>query len=50
MNASWTILGVAIVGPVLAMIGRSQRKSDRGFMSHHWVAEHRFSDMQDPQR
>jgi hypothetical protein len=49
MNASWIILGVGVVRAILAMIGWSQRQSDLGFMSHHWVAEHRLSHT-DPQR
>jgi hypothetical protein len=48
MDASWIVLGFGIVGAILAMIGWSQRRSDRGFMSHHWLAERRLSHMHDP--
>jgi hypothetical protein len=51
MNVGWMVVGMAIVG-VLARIAwlRERWESDLGFVSRQWLAEHRLSQISDPQR
>jgi hypothetical protein len=53
MNVVWIIVGVGIVGFLakrIAWSGRRDGQSDLGFVSQQWLAEHRLSQISDPQR
>jgi len=50
MTAVWIVVGVGVT-LVLAIWfsrGESDGSTDGGFVSNHWIAEHRASDMHDP--
>jgi hypothetical protein len=52
MNAGWIVLAVAIVGAFAKRMAwlREYRESDLGSVSQQWLAEHRLSQVSDPQR
>jgi hypothetical protein len=53
MNVAWIIVGVGIVGFLakrIAWSGTRDGQSDLGFVSQQWLAEHRLSQISDPQR
>ena len=52
MNAGWIVIGIAIVGALATRIAwaRGRWESDLGFVSQEWLAEHRLSQISDPQR
>ncbi len=53
MNALWIVVGIGIFGVLanrLAWAYERGRQSDLGFVSHQWLAEHRLSQLSDPQR
>jgi hypothetical protein len=53
MNVVWLIVGVGIVGFLAKWIvwsGTRGSQSDLGFVSQQWLAEHRLSQISDPQR
>ena len=53
MNVVWIIVGVGIVGFLakwIAWSGTRGGQSDLGFVSQQWLAEHRLSQISDPQR
>jgi hypothetical protein len=52
MNALWIIIAITILAAIARTIAWSheRRPADLGFVSHQWVAEHRLSQAQDPQR
>jgi hypothetical protein len=52
MNVLWIIVGLGVLAAIARTIAWSheRREADLGFVSHHWVAEHRMAQAQDPQR
>ena len=52
MNAGWIVIGMAIVGALVTRIAWSHGRweSDLGSVSQEWLAEHRLSQISDPQR
>jgi hypothetical protein len=50
MNILWIAVGIAIVGVLATRVTwtRQLRKSHLGFVSEHWLAEHRLSDISGP--
>jgi hypothetical protein len=53
MNALWIVVCVGIFGVLAkraAWADERGRQSDLGFVSHQWLAEHRLSQLSDPQR
>lgn len=45
MSGVWSLLGLAVFGLIAKMIGWSYargRRSDLGFVSRRWLAEHHF--------
>jgi hypothetical protein len=51
MSTVWVVVGLAIVGIVIAVISSWQRRSDSdlGAVSTHWIAEHRADQGQNRQ-
>ena len=52
MNVVWMVVGVGVVGAVLAVVRwrGSVRPTDLGFVSQQWVAENRLSQQHDPRQ
>ena len=52
MNVVWMVVGLGVVGAVLAMLRwrGNGREADLGFVSQQWVAENRLSQQHDPRR
>lgn len=53
MNIVWIILSVAIAGVIAKRVARVEERhaqSHLGFVSHQWLADHRLSQVSDPQR
>jgi hypothetical protein len=53
MNFGWLVAGIGIVAALTkwaAWLGRRGTRPDLGFVSHQWLAEHRVSQISDPQR
>ena len=53
MNALWIVVGIGIVGGLAKRIAWHHERrspSELGFVSHQWLAEHRLSQISDPQR
>ena len=53
MNIVWIVLGVgfvAIFAKRLAWVGGRDALPHLGFVSQQWLAEHRLSEVSDPQR
>jgi hypothetical protein len=52
VNAVWVVVAVGIVGALAKWVfGPYERwQSDLGFVSQQWLAEHRISQISDPQR
>jgi len=50
MTAVWIVVGVGVTLVLAIWLGRheSDEAADGGFVSNHWIAEHRASDMHDP--
>jgi hypothetical protein len=50
MNLVWLVVGIGICGIVARRLTRRPGRggsSDLGFVSHHWLAEHRASAIGD---
>ena len=52
MNTIWMIVGLGVVGAVVAIVrwSGSGREADLGFVSQQWVAENRLSQQHEPRR
>jgi len=53
MNFGWLVAGIGIVAALTkwaAWLSRRGTQPDLGFVSHQWLAEHRVSQISDPQR
>jgi hypothetical protein len=53
MNALWIVVGIGIFGVLAKRVAWAYergRQSALGFVSHQWLAEHRLSQLSDPQR
>jgi hypothetical protein len=53
MNLGWLAAGIGVVAVVTkwaAWLDRRGRAPALGFVSHQWLAEHRLSQISDPQR
>lgn len=53
MNAVWVIVGLAVVGAVIALVTALQRSGphgDLGTVSSQWISEHRLGQNQDSRR
>ena len=52
MNPVWIVVGIGVSGVIAAIVswrGRG-RQTDLGFVSQHWVSEHRLSQQHDPRQ
>jgi len=52
MTVLWILVGIGIFGVLVKAIAWCHQRggrSDLGFVSHQWLAEHRFSQMSAPQ-
>ena len=53
MNAVWIVVGLAVVGAVIALVALRQRggpHGDLGTVSSQWISEHRLGSNQDYSR
>ena|SRR5438132_9188609 len=52
MNIVWTVLGIGIVAAIAKWAWADERDahSHLGFVSQGWLADHRLSQVSDPQR
>ena len=53
MNGAWLVIGLGLVGAVVALVTswqRGGRTADLGTVSSHWIAEHRLGSGQDSSR
>jgi len=53
MNMMWIILSLTIAGIVAKRMAggdECRAQSHLGFVSHQWLADHRLSQVSDPQR
>lgn len=53
VNTGWIVLGMGVTVTVLALATswfRRGHEADLGSVSHHWIAEQRLSQGQDPDR
>ena len=53
MNVVWIVVGIGIFGVLAKWIGWPHERggpSELGFVSQQWLAEHRLSQISDPQR
>jgi hypothetical protein len=53
MNMVWVVVGLVVVGAILALVTSWQRRdqhSDLGAVSHQWISEHRLGQGQDLRR
>ena len=53
MNMVWILLSLTIAGIVakrMASDAERRAQSHLGFVSHRWLADHRLSQVSDPQR
>jgi hypothetical protein len=53
MNIVWIILSIAIAGVIAkwaTLAAEGHMHSPLGFVSHQWLADHRLSQVSDPQR
>jgi hypothetical protein len=53
VNAVWVLVGVAVVGAIIALIAAWQRggpHGDLGTVSSQWISEHRLGSNQDYSR
>ncbi len=52
MNVVWMVVGLGVVGVVLALLRwrGSGREADLGSVSQQWVAENRMSQQHEPPR
>ncbi|HWW88187.1 MAG TPA: hypothetical protein VNZ26_31535 [Vicinamibacterales bacterium] len=53
MNALWIVVGIGIFGVLAKRLawGYERREpSELGFVSYHWLNQHRLSQLSDPQR
>jgi hypothetical protein len=51
VNIVWIVVGAGIVSGVVALFAAWQRNDEQhdfGSVSHHWIAEHRFGQADDP--
>jgi len=52
MNTFWIVVAVGIFGAVATWTARAYKHlgpSGLGYVSHHWLEEHRLSQISDPQ-
>jgi hypothetical protein len=53
MNVLWIVVGTTIIGILakrMALGHERPGRPDMGFVSQQWLAEHRLSQIADPQR
>jgi hypothetical protein len=49
MNIVWIVLSVAIAGVIAKWAAERHAQAHLGFVSHQWLADHRLSQVSDPQ-
>ncbi len=53
MNTVWVVVGIGVVGAIIAVITAWRRfdsRADLGAVSHHWIAEQRMGPGSDSRR
>lgn len=53
MNALWVVIGVGLVGGIVALLTAWQRGdqgTDMGAVSNQWISEHRLGQSNDSRR
>jgi hypothetical protein len=53
VNTVWVVVGLAVVGAVVALVRaltRGDQPADLGAVSQQWIAEHRLGSGQDSRR
>jgi hypothetical protein len=53
VNTIWVVLGLAIVGGIIALVSawnRGDKQTDLGAVSSQWISEHRLGQGNDSRR